>query len=160
MPASTYTGSKGKVYGIGTVVSIGSATGATGTETFIPISEISDAKGSGRKLATVDASSFASMGVSRKLGAMLDYGVFSLTTITVFSDAGQLAVLAAQAARLAYDFEIQLPVNTEAGQTTTGTLISFSALVTQADFDISQTKVSEWTFELTVDGPVTITPGS
>jgi hypothetical protein len=160
MPNPTYTGSKGKVYGPGTVVSIGSATGSTGTETFVPIGEVSDAKGSGRKLATVDSTSFQSAGVSRKLAALLDYGSFSLTAITVFGDAGQVAVLAAQVARVAYDFEIQLPVNGAAGQTTTGTLITFSALVTQADFDVSDTKASEWTFELTIDGAYTITPGS
>jgi hypothetical protein len=158
--SSTYTGSKGLVYGPGTVVSIGSATGATGTETFTPIGEVSDAKGSGRKLATVDATSFASAGINRKLAGLLDYGSWAITAVTVFGDAGQAAVLAAQVAREAYDFEIQLPVNAKAGQTTTGTLVTFSALVTQADFDISDTKISEWTFTLEIDGAVVITPGS
>ena len=147
--------------GTGAVISIGGVTGAGGTETFIPIGEVSDAKLSGRKLATTSTTNFDSLGVARKLGTILDYGQATLTVMRVSGDAGQVAVLAANVAAVAYDFKIQMPKNTRAGQTSTGDLISFSALVTEAgDFDISLTKQSDYTFTLDIDGAYTVTAGS
>jgi hypothetical protein len=157
---STYTGTKGQVSGIGAVISIGEVTGTSGTETFTTIGEVTDVKFTGRKRDTVDVTSFGSGGVKRKLGTILDYGSATLTTIRVPGDAGQLAVIAANVAGVAYDFKIQLPVDTEAGQSTTGDLITASGIVTESNFDISLTKASEFTFTIEWDGAYTVTAGS
>ena len=155
------TGSKAQATGTGAVISIGGVTGAVGTETFTTIAEVSDAKLSGRKLATVSTTSFDSNGVARKLATILDYGQVTLTCLRIPNDPGQTAVIAANAARVAYDFKIQLPIDTKAGQTTAGDLITFSALVTEAgDFDISISKASEFTFTLDIDGAYVVTAGS
>lgn len=158
MAGSTYTGTKGQMAGIGAVVSIGALTGS-GTETYQAIGEVTDAKFAGRKRDVQDATSFGSGGIKRKLSALLDYGQATLTVIRVSSDLGQQAVVAANAAGGAWDFQFQLPPNPEAGQTTAGDLITCSAIVTGVDFDISLTKASEWTFTLDFDGAYNVQPG-
>jgi hypothetical protein len=147
--------------GVGAVVSIGGVTGASGTETFTVIGEVADAKFSGRKLATSSTTNFDSLGYARKVGTILDFGQFTCTVERVGNDAGQLALIAANASRVAYDFKVQLPINPKIGQTTTGDLITFSGLVTEAgDFDISLTKASEYTFTIEIDGAYTVVAGS
>ncbi len=149
-----------QVSGIGTIISIGSVTGAGGTETFTPIGEVSDGKFTGRKLATVMTTSFDSQGVARKIATILDYGQFSGTVLRVSNNAGQMACHAAQVARVAYDFKVQLPVDPRT-QTTTGDLYTFSAIVTDVgNFDISISKASEFTLTLDIDGATTFTAGS
>ncbi len=160
MSGSTYTGSKGQVAGIGATVSIGSATGTSGTETFTAIGEITDLKFAGRKRATVDATNFGSGGNKRILGGVLDWGSATITVTRVPNDAGQLAVVAANLAGVAYDLQFQLPIDKQASQTTTGDEIAASAIVTEVNFDVSLTKATEFTFTVEFDGPYTITPGS
>ena len=61
----------------------------------------------------------------------------------------------------AYDFKVQLPVDAEAGQTTTGDLIAFSGIVTEAGgFDISLTKQADIGYTIELDGAWTVTAGS
>ena len=57
---------------------------------------------------------------------------------------------------------IQLPVDTEIGQATTGDLIAFSAIVTEAGgFDISLTKQADVSYTIEIDGAWTASlPGS
>ena len=157
-PAGT---SLAQAVGTGSVVSIGAVTGSTGTETFTVIGEVSDAKFSGRKRATTSTTSFASLGVARKLDTIVDYGQFTCTVLRVSNNAGQVAIINANTVGGTWDFKVQLPVNTKAGQTTTGDLITFSGIVTEAgDFDISLTKASEYTFTVDIDGSWTVTAGS
>jgi hypothetical protein len=153
--------SKGQVAGIGAVISIGALTGTTGTETFTPIGEINDGKFSGFKRNTTPTTNFNSGGLVTNLSTTLDYGTFTGTVIRVSNDAGQMALSAALVQGGAYDFEIQLEPNAADGQTTTGDLVTFSAIVTEAGaFDLSLTKASEFPITLTINGAVTFTAGS
>jgi hypothetical protein len=157
----TQAATKAQVAAFGAVISIGGVTGATGTETFTPIGEIvGTAKVSGMKFASADVSTFAS-NVKRKVGTMVDYGTVTFTTLRVSTDAGQAAVVAACATGQLYDFKIQLVPNGAAGQVTTGDLIAFSALVTEAGgFDLDMNKASEYSFTLDIDGVWTVTEGA
>ena len=149
--------SKAQANGAGTVVSIGGITGSTGTETFLPVGAITDAKFSGMKGAVTDVSTFAA-NVKRKLGTIVDYGTFTFTTLRVSNDPGQAACVAACAAGSLYNFEIQLVPNTAAGQTATGDLIKLSGVVTEAGgFDLSLTKQADATVTIDIAGAWTIT---
>ena len=151
---------KAQATAVGTVIEIGGVTGSTGTETFTPIGAITTAKVSGLKVGVTDASTFLA-NVKRKLGTLVDYGTVTLTTLRVSNDAGQAAVVAAAATAQLYDFKIQLPVNGAAGQTTTGDLIAFSAIVTEAGgFDLDLNKQPDYTFTLEIDGAWTVTEGA
>jgi hypothetical protein len=152
--------SKAQANGVGTVISIGGVTGATGTETFVPIGELTDAKFSGIKVAVTDVSTFAA-NTKRKLGTMVDYGTFSATVLRVSNDAGQAAVIAAAASAALYDFKVQLEPNEAAGQTTTGDLITFSGVITEAGgFDLSLTKQADGTLSIDIDGAWSVTEGA
>jgi hypothetical protein len=160
MPTATGT-SLASVLGTATVVSIGSITGGTGTETFVPIDEISDAKFSGRKRATTTTTNFQSLNKARKLGTILDCGTLSLTFNRVPNDPGQLALSAANVEGSAYDFTVQLPVNAKVGQTTKGDLITLSGIVTECSgFDVSLSKQAEITATIEIDGDYSFTAGS
>jgi hypothetical protein len=154
------TSSKSAVIGAGSVLSIGSVTGAGGTETFTPIGEISDAKFDGMKRATTKSDNFDSGQISQYLGTMLDYGTFTGTYNRVSTNAGQIALNAALQNGAAYDFKLQIPVEPLLEQTTIGDLITFSAIVVEATgFDLSQTKVSSCPFSLQLNS-FTFTAGS
>ena len=152
--------SKAQATAVGTVISIGGVTGSTGTETFTPIGELTNAKFSGLKVGVADVSTFAA-NTKRKLGTLIDYGTFSATMLRVSTDAGYAAVIAAAATAELYDFKVQLMPNTAAGQTTTGDLIAFSGVVTEAGgFDLALNKASEGTLSIDIDGAWTVTEGS
>jgi hypothetical protein len=154
----TQAASKANSPAVGTVVSIGGVTG--GTDTFIPVGGISDAKISGIKVPTTDVSTFAQL-AKRKMGTLPDYGTFTFTTLRITGDAGQAAMTVAAVSALAYDFKLQLPINTEAGQTTTGDLIAFSGVVTEAGgFDISLTKQADVSYTIEIDGAWVVTAGA
>jgi hypothetical protein len=152
--------SKSAIIGAGSVLSVGAITGATGTETFVPVGEISDAKFDGFKRSTTTNTNFDDGQITQYLGTLLDYGTFSGTYNRVSNNAGQLAMVAALQNGGAYDFKLQLPVEPLLGQTTTGDLVAFSAIVTEAgSFDLSQTKVSTCSFTLQLNS-YTFTAGS
>jgi hypothetical protein len=139
-----------QVSGIGAIVSIGGQTGATGTQTFTPIGAITNFKNTGRKRSVTNTTTFGSLGIAQKLGGVLDLGQCTFTVLRVSTDPGQVAVIAANLQPVAYNFELQLPVNPLLGQTTTGDLVTFSGIVTEAgDFDVDVDKASEFT--VTVD---------
>jgi hypothetical protein len=151
--------SKANSPAVGTVVSIGGVTGAGGT-TFTPVGGIHDAKFSGIKVPTTDVSTFALL-AKRKMGTLPDFGTFTFTTLRETNDAGQIAMTAAAASAASYDFKVQLPIDTAIGQTTTGDLIVFSAIVTEAGgFDISLTKQADVSYTIEIDGAWTITAGA
>ncbi|ADW69012.1 hypothetical protein [Granulicella tundricola] len=141
--------SAAQVAGTGAILSIGGPTGAGGSEVFVTIGEVKDAKLSGRKTSTTMSTNFASLGIQQKVATITDLGTATFTANRVGNDAGQLAINAAQLTRVPYDFKFQIPPNTVNGQTT-GDLITFSGIITEAgSFDVSLDKVSEYTF--TVD---------
>jgi hypothetical protein len=147
----TPVASKAAVLGAGTVLSIGGVTGAAGTETFVPIGELSDFKFDGFKRSTTTNTNFDSGQVQQDLGTILDYGTLAGTYNRVSTNAGQLALIAAlqSTGGFAYDFKLQLQPNALLGQTTTGDLYTLSGIVTEAGaFDLSQTKVSSSTFSI------------
>jgi hypothetical protein len=78
----------------------------------------------------------------------------------VNNDAGQLATEAAFSDGLIRPFKLQLPINTLTGQTSTGDLYTFSALVVSRDFSVEFNKVITFSTKLKVSGPVTLTPGT
>jgi len=154
--------SKAAVLGSGSILSIGGVTGATGTETYLPIGELTDFKFDGFKRDTAQNTNFDSGQVRQDLGTILDYGSLSGTYNRVSSNAGQLALIAAlqTSAGSPYDFKLVLPINAAEGQTTTGDTYAMSGIVTEAGaFDLSQTKVSTSTFSIKLNS-VTFTAGS
>jgi hypothetical protein len=154
MPAFTPVASKSAVLGAGTILTIGGVTGATGTETFIPIGELTDFKFDGFKRETAQNTNFDSGQVRTDLGTILDYGTLTGTYNRVSSNAGQLALIAALQATggNAYDFKLQLPVNPLQSQLATGDSYLISGIVTEAgSFDISQTKVSTSSFSIKIN---------
>jgi hypothetical protein len=160
MSNPTYNGSKGQVSAIGATISIGAVTGTTGSDTFAPVGEITDLKLGGRQRATVDVTNFGSGGNKRILGGVMAWGTATVTVTRVSNDPGQLAVIAANLAGVAYDFQLQFPVNTKAAQTTTGDQVVATGIVTEVNFDFSLTKATDLTFTIEWDGPYTITAGS
>ena len=145
--------------GVGATLSIGGVTGASGTETFTPVGQLQNFKHSGLKIGTADSSTLASRN-KRKLGTTVDYGQISGTVLRVSNDPGQTAMMAAGATAQAYDFEVQLEPNTEAGQTTTGDLITFSGIITEVGgFDVDLTKPMDFPFTIEIDGAWVVTEG-
>jgi hypothetical protein len=152
--------SAAQVSGTGAVISIGGPTGASGTETFTAIGAVSNFKNTGRKRAVTSTTNFGSLGIAQKLGTILDLGQATFTVFRISNDPGQMAVIAANLSPAAYDFELQMPVNPLIGQTTTGDLIKFSGIVTEAgDFDVDISKASEFTVTVDVIA-YTVTAGS
>jgi hypothetical protein len=114
----------------------------------------------GEQVTTTNNTNFDSGPIVQKLGTLLDYGTLSGTYNRVSNNAGQLALIAANANGAAYDFKLQLEPNPLAGQTTTGDLYTLSGIVTEAGaFDLSQTKVAQGTFTVDLNS-VTFTAGS
>lgn len=162
MPAFVPVPSKAAVLGAGCVLSIGGVTGATGTETFIPIGEISDFKFDGFKRSTTTNTNFDSGQIQQDLGTILDFGTLSGTYNRVSTNTGQLALIAAlqSSSGAAYDFKLQLAINPLVGQTTSGDTYQLSGIVTEAGaFDLSQTKVSSSTFSIKLNS-VAFTAGT
>src|ERR1700733_14133937 len=160
MPTFVPVQSKAQILGAGCTLSIGSVTGTTGTETFTPIGELTDFKFASIKRATTTNTNFDSGQIVQKLGTTLDFGQLTGTYNRVSTNAGQLALIAANAGGQAYDFELQLEPNILAGQTTTGDLYKVSGIVTEGGaFDLSQTKVSSCTFTIDLNS-VLFTAGS
>jgi len=154
-PAFTPVPSKAAVLGAGAVLSIGGITGATGTETFVPIGELNDFKFDSIKRSTTNNTNFDSGQIVQKLGTLLDFGTLSGTYNRVPTNAGQLALIAANANGGAYDVKLQLQPNPLIGQTTAGDLYEMSGIVTEAGaFDLSQTKVSTGTFTVDLNSVV------
>src|ERR1700683_3795662 len=159
MSGTTYTGSKTFVP-IGTVVSIGPLASATGSPTFTAIAEITEAEFSGAKSAIVKTTNMSST-FQEKLGTIPDAGTVKLSMNRVTSDPGQLALAAAFAAPGVYKFQVQEPVDPELGQTTTGNLNAFNAVVSDGPaFSLSPEKVPVLTFTLEISGPIAFTAGS
>lgn len=155
----SYTGSRAQA-GRGSALSIGGITGAGGTPPFVTIGEIKTSGISGAQWGTEDVTNFLSGNDQEFITTIRDNGTIDLAGNRVASDAGQVAVEAAFASGLKYDWKLQLPFNAQAGQTTVGDAYTFSALVQSRDISVDTSKAIGWTVKLKVSGAVTLVPGS
>jgi hypothetical protein len=155
----SYTGSRAQA-GRGSSLAIGPLTGTTGTETYVTIGEIKTSGISGAQWQTEDVSNFQSNADQEFLSTMRDNGTIDISGNRVTSDAGQVAVEAAFASGLKYDFKLTLPINVQAGQTTAGDYYTFSALVQSRDISVDTTKAIGWQVKLKISGPVSLVAGS
>ena len=149
-----YTKSKAGI-GLGTMLSIGSGTGSP--ETFTLVGEIKTITQSGRQVATEDVTNMQSS-AREFIPTLLDSGTWDLAGNRVSSDAGQIAMEAAFASYQNHDFKIQLPLG--AGQTTSGDVFAFNALVQEIDYSLAVDKAVTFTAKLKVSGSITVTPGT
>lgn len=145
----TYTGSQAQA-GRGSTLAIG----ATPT----PIGELSDVPMNRGKWNTADVTNFESGSDTEFITTIRESGTVTLKGNRVSSDAGQLAVETAYQTGAIAAFTLTLPKT--ATQTTTGDTYTFKALVTGSDFTVSTTQKIDFTIDLKVSGPVTLTVGS
>jgi hypothetical protein len=151
-----YTGSKAQA-GRGSQLFVGGVSGAGAPVTTL-VGEVKSAGVSGAQWATEDVSNFES-GADIEFGTtMRDNGTMDLMGNRVSSDAGQIAIEAAFGTGSKYDWKLQLPL--APGQSTTGDIYTFSALVVSREFPIETTKIIPFTVKLKISGPVTLTVGS
>lgn len=153
----SYTTSKAQA-AILIVLSIGPVTG-TSSPTFVPIFELSAAPIDGQTWEKEETSNFNSGITKEYLKTMLDSGTMELQGNRVSSDAGQTALRAAFLdPALSYMFTLSYPK--AAGQTTSGDMEAFSALVMSMNTEITTGKVIKIKTTLQRTGPVTLTEGS
>jgi len=153
-----YSGSKANIP-IDTVVSIGPSASASGEPTYTEIGEITAVSFSGAKRPVLSTTNMQST-FQEKLDAIPDAGQVKLTMNRVTTDAGQIALAAAFAAGGKFLFEVAEPVNAEIGQTTTGNLNQFQAIISDGpSFDLDPMKSTVLTYTLDISGPITFTAG-
>ncbi len=152
-----YTNSLAKV-GRGTIVSIGPLASATGTPVYIPIGEVDNGSFGGGKWETADVTNFNS-GVNQEfVSTIRDNGTIPLGGNLLDADPGQLALQAAYNTGSKYLFQVQLAVGP--GETTTGTLYSFAALVESFfDITISLKEAIKFKATLKISGGITTVVG-
>lgn len=137
----------------------GTAVALTFTIVYTPIFELSQAPVSGFKWDVEDTTNFNSLSTKEYLKTLLDSGKMALTGNRVSTDAGQVALKAAFLdAANAYLFQITYPL--EIGQTTTGDVEAFAALVEQYDYTLDVGKVIKISTSLQRTGAVTFTEGA
>ena len=149
----TYTTSKAGI-GLKTVLSIGD--GGTPTENFVAVGEIKTITQSGRQVATEDTTNMQSS-AREFIPTLLDSGTWDISGNRIGTDAGQIAMEASFSGLKLHNFKIQLPV--ESGQTTTGDLFTFLALVQEVNYSVAVDKAQTFTAKLKVSGAITLTPG-
>ena len=155
----TYTGSKAQA-GRGTNLFIGGVTGAGGSETFTLVGEIKTSGISGVAFDKEDVSNFQSGVYKEYLATMIDPGQLDMSGNRISTDAGQTAVEVAFLTGLKYDWKLVLPVNTQAGQTTTGDTYVFSGYVQSRDIPVDTTKAVSWNVKIQLSGAPIYTQGS
>lgn len=155
----SYTGSKASVP-MDTVVSIGPLASATGSPTYTAIGEVTAAQFSGAKRTVLNPTNFQSTGIE-KIDALADYGSLKLTMNRITNDAGQVALQAAWVAGGKYLFEVQEEIDAALGQTTTGNLTTFSAIISDGPaFDLEPNKLPVLSYTLDISGATAFTAGS
>jgi hypothetical protein len=149
--------------GKGTVLSIGTPGGG---ETFVAILQVKTFKLSGQKTTYEDVTNMGSptLGaatIKESLPTLIDPGELVFSGIFLPSDPGQLACAAAFGTGVLQDFKLQLPVNTAAGQSTTGNLYAFSGFVQELPIpDLQYDKVQTLSISIKLNTAVTITTGA
>lgn len=138
------------ITGAGTILSIGTVP--------TPVAEIKTIKLSGRKWDTDDVTNMSSPGYKEFIATIIDPGEFALEGNRVSSDLGQVAMEAAFAAGNLNPFTVQLPKTS--AQTTKGDAYTFSALVTEIDYNFETSKADSFSAKLKVSGAVLLVAGS
>ena len=153
---STYTGSKAQT-GRGAILAIGGVASVTGTPTWVPIFEVKKTSLK-NQWDKVERTNFNSTYIKEYGKTMLD-GSISLSGGRVSSDAGQAALTAAFLdGNNAYKFQLTYPL--APGQTTTGDIETFNALVMSASRDIDTEADIEFSIDLQITYLDTLTVGS
>lgn len=150
----TYTKSKAGI-GLGTVLSIDTATDET--PVWTAVAELKSINQFGRQVATEDVTNFQSS-AREFIPTLLDAGSWDIAGSRIATDAGQLAMETAFQGLTLKQFEIQLPK--AGGQTTTGDLFAFSALIQELNYTIGDDKAITFSAKLKVSGNIVLTPGS
>ncbi len=140
----------------------GSAIALTFTIMYTPIFELKTGDPGKATFDKEETSNFNS-GIDKEyLKLMRDNGAPKFSGNRVGNDAGQQALLAAfNDPDNAYMFQVTLPVNPKIGQTTTGDVETWSALVLGASYGpIETNKTIPVDVELQITGPRTVVAGS
>lgn len=143
--------------GAGAILSIGPVVG-TSSPTFTPIYNASAAPFSGQDQAVEKRQNFQSTFVEKLKVGVPDSGQLEITIDVVDSDPGQIALLAASQSQQPYMFEVQLLPG--GGQTATGTLYAFGALVMPYQPEIDETKTVTAKVKLEITTLIVETVGS
>jgi hypothetical protein len=151
--------------GLGATLSIGTQ---GGTPTYTAINGVKKITPPKPKWGTEDVTTLATPNTGRrKIKTLLDNGEVAFEGEYESADPGQAAMSAAfltpsnSASGAAYPFKLVLPIDLAGGQTTIGDTVTFNAMVTGWEMsDVEIDKAVTFSGSLTIDGPVTVTPGS
>lgn len=127
--------------------------------TYIPVYECTEFSQSGKTTKTVSVTNLNST-VEEFIGTISSGGTYQLTMNRISTDPGQQALAAAFNTKALTNFKIQMPL--AIGQTTTGDLFSFAALVETFE-DLSSVKPDGAVMtkcSLKVSAAITLTEGS
>jgi hypothetical protein len=156
--SSSYAGSKASVP-METVLSVGPLVG-TSNPTYVPVAELTAAQFSGAKVAVLNPTNFQSSMVE-KLNTLADAGQVKITMNRITNDAGQLALTAAWVAGGRYLFQVQEAPDASIGQTTTGNLTQFAAIISDGpSYDLEPMKLPVLSFTLDISNAIAFTAGS
>jgi predicted secreted protein len=160
MPTTTAPDLKSlAIIGAGTQFSI--QVSGTTTPVYAKVAELKTLDFSGSKNDTEDVTNFDSAGRAKEfVVTLLDMGEIKIAGNYIVTDTGQTAFRAAFNSGAKLSFEIQLPINVPAGQTTTGDLWVFIGAVTELDNTLSYDKAIQFSATVKVSGLITVTPGS
>lgn len=151
----SYTASKSQT-GQGTIIQV-NATG-TSPPTWVVIGEPLSCTFSDKNMFD-DSTNLQSV-AKEFLATLKDPGKLSVDLNRVSSDAGQLALETSYNAQSRLSYQVVLPINTVAGQTTQGDTYTFLAYVEHLTPDIKTDKKVVSKFELQITGPITFAIGS
>jgi hypothetical protein len=124
------------------------------------IGEVAECSPSGNAWEYVDTSNFQSGADEEYLPTMRNNGEFKATGNRVSANAGQVLVESAYSSGAKCSFSLQLPVNTLAGQATTGDLYTWQGYVMSRTFAVATKKQITYDITSKVSGAVTFTAGS
>lgn len=145
----TYTSSQAQA-GRGSVLSIGATPTLIGEVKEVPLNR--------GKWDLVDVTNFESGSDSEQLVTIRKPGTVSFKGNRVSSDAGQVLVESAYQSGALTAFVLTLPKT--AAQTSSGDKYTFNAFVVGSDFTDAVTQAVEFSIELQISGPCTLTVGS
>jgi hypothetical protein len=148
-PSSSYSGSKAQA-GRGSQLYIGSSPVLVGEVKDVPLNR--------GKWDFVDVTNFQSGSDSEQIPTMRKPGSVTFKGNRVASDTGQLAVETAYQSGVLTPFTVTLPKT--ASQTVVGDTYTFNAYVAGSDFTDTTTQAVEFSIELQISGPTTLTTGS
>ena len=124
---------------------------------YTSVGEVKSLNQSGRQVSTEDVTNMQSL-AKEFIPTLVESGTWDIAGNRIGGDAGQIAMEGAFNGLTLVPFKIQLPKS--GGQTTTGDLFAFTALVQELDYSLSVDKAVTFTAKLKVSGVITETAGS